>query len=196
MLILTGKAREWTGITPTADRFVQSPAYERISMTDKQQALEFLRGLDEPLIQIRITDALGVRLDGSVIPNVDLFNKVTLHVAEDRASEVARREFIMQLPRIIRQEHPHWKLFRVRLDLFGQMKLTFCHLPTGEVCGVVLENRADGVDFLYQVQFLVKGMQGGPDLLYEATYSLASVDEDNEESFAVKPEFLMAALGK
>lgn len=196
MLILTGKAREWTGFTPTADRFVQSPAYERVSVTDKRQALEFLRNLDGPLIQIRITDALGVKSDGSVILNVDLFNKATLHVAMDQASEAVRQEFMTLLPRIIWQEHPHWKLFRVRLDMFGRMKLFFAHLPTGEVCGVVLENEADDVDFLYQVQFLVKGVQGEPDLLYEATYSLASVDEDNEESFAVKPEFLMAVLGK
>lgn len=196
MLSLTGKAKEWMGVTSTADRFVKSPAYERVSLVDKQQALEFLRNLDGPLIQMRITDALGVKLDGTVIPNVDLFDKAALRVAMDQASEAVRQEFMTLLPKIIRQEHPHWKLFRVRLDLFGRMKLIFAHLLTGEVCGVVLENKTDDVGFLYQVQFLVKGMQGEPDLLYEATYSLANVDEDDEKSFAVKPDFLMAVLGR
>lgn len=198
MLILTGKAREWTGFTPTADRFVQSPAYERISVADKRQALEFLRSLDGPLIRMRITDALGVRADGAVIPNVDLFDKAALHVAEDQASEAVRQEFMTLLPRIIRQEHPHWKLFRVRLDLFGQMKLIFAHLPTGEVCGVVLENKTDDVDFFYQAQFLVKGVQGEPDLLYEATYSAVWLgeDEDGKDEVAVKSDFLMMALGR
>lgn len=198
MLILTGKAKEWMGITSTADRFVKSPAYERVSLVDKQQALEFLRNLDGPLIQMRITDALGVESDGSVIPNVDLFDKAALCVAMDQASEAVRQEFMTLLPRIIRQEYPHWKLFGVRLDLFGRMKLIFAHLPTGEVCGVVLENRVDGVDFLYQVQFLVKGVQGEPDLLYEATYSAVWLgeDEDGKDEVAIKSDFLMAVLGK
>lgn len=198
MLILTGKAREWTGVTSTADRLVRSPAYERVSVADKQQALEFLRSLDGPLIQVRITDALGIRSDGSVIPNVDLFDKATLHVVKDQVSEAVRQEFMTLLPRIIRQEHPHWKLFRVRLDLFGRMELVFAHLPTGEVCEVVLENKTDDVDFFYQVQFLVKGIQGEPDLLYEATYSVVGLgeDEDGKDEVAIKSDFLMAALGR
>ncbi len=198
MLSLTGKAKEWMGVTSTADRFVKSPAYERVSLVDKQQALEFLRSLDGPLIQVRITDALGIKLDGSVIPNVDLFERAALRVAMDQASEAVRQEFVAQLAGIIRQEYPQWKLFGVRLDLFGRMKLVFAHLPTGEVCGVVLENGVDGVDFLYQVQFLVKGVQGGPDLLYEATYSAVWLgeDEDGKDEIAVKSDFLMAVLGK